>query len=117
MSASLLSRIERGQLPGVTLEELAAGGAAVGLDVRFKAYPGPDPVRDAASLALQSRFRPRLATSVTMRIEVPLPEARDLRAWDGYVEGLTGVRPTMPSEFETRLDDLQAAASVVAEGA
>jgi transcriptional regulator with XRE-family HTH domain len=108
MSASLLSRIERGQLPGVSLEELAAGGAAVGLDVRFNAYPGPDPVRDAASLALEARFRPRLAATVTMRTEVPLPEARDLRAWDGYLEGLTGIRSTMPAEFETRIEDLQA---------
>jgi len=81
------------------------------MDVRIRAYPGPDPIRDAAQAALLSRFRARLHPDLTFRPEVPLPIANDLRAWDGVVDGLRSrddLGHLMPTEAETRIHDVQA---------
>ena len=83
----------------------------VGLDVRIRAYPGPDPIRDAAQTALLMRFRERLHPARSFRTEVPLPIENDLRAWDGVVAGLrvSDARPRiLPTEAETRIHDVQA---------
>lgn len=111
LSASQVGRIERSRLRSVGAVQLARIGAVVGLDVRVRAYPGPDPVRDSGQLALVARFRARLHPELTFRTEVPLPIANDLRAWDGVVGGLrsrsNGDR-FIPTEAETRIHDVQA---------
>jgi transcriptional regulator with XRE-family HTH domain len=85
MSASQAGRIERGVLTTATVDQLARLGATVGLDVRVRAYPGPDPALDAAQLRLLARFRARLDPSLVLRIEVPLPQLGDQRAFDAML--------------------------------
>ena len=111
LSASQIGRIERARHEAVTAVQLSRIGAVVGLDVRIRAYPGPDPIRDAAQMALLSRFRERLHPSLTFRTEVPLPIENDPRAWDGIVGGFRGDderRRFIPTEAETRIHDIQA---------
>ncbi len=111
MSGSQVGRIERSRHDAVTAVQLGRIGAVVGLDVRIRAYPGPDPIRDAAQAALLSRFRARLHPDLTFRIEVPLPIANDLRAWDSVVGGLRSANDRdriIPAEAETRIHDTQA---------
>jgi len=111
LSGSQVGRIERSRHDAVTAVQLGRIGAVVGLDVRIRAYPGPDPIRDAAQTALLSRFRARLHPDLTFRLEVPLPIASDLRAWDGVVGGLRSSddrNRIIPAEAETRVHDIQA---------
>jgi transcriptional regulator with XRE-family HTH domain len=111
LSASQVGRIERSRHGAVTAVQLARIGAVVGFDVRIRAYPGPDPIRDAAQTALLARFRERLHPRLTFRTEVPLPIGTDLRAWDGVIGGLRGTddQPRiLPTEAETRINDVQA---------
>ena len=110
LSGSQVGRIERSRHDAVTAVQLGRIGAVVVLDVRIRAYPGPDPIRDAAQTALLSRFRDRLHPALTFRLEVPLPIANDLRAWDGVVGGLRteGRDGMIPAEAETRIHDIQA---------
>jgi transcriptional regulator with XRE-family HTH domain len=111
LSGSQVGRIERSRHEAVTVAQLAKIGAVVGLDVRIRAYPGPDPIRDAAQTALLSRLRERLHPALTFRTEVPLPIGNDLRAWDGVVGGLRGgdeLPRVIPTEAETRIHDVQA---------
>jgi len=107
LSGSQVGRIERARHEAVSAMQLVRIGAVVGLDVRIRAYPGPDPMRDAAQVALLSRFRERLHRDLTFRIEVPLRIDDDLRAWDGVVGGLHGADGTIPAEAETRIHDVQ----------
>src|SRR3954467_10276801 len=55
-----LWRFERGQHSELTLSDQAAVGAVLGLDVRLRAYPVGDPIRDAGQQALIERLRRRL---------------------------------------------------------
>ena len=105
ISRSQVSRIERGRLPNVSYVTLTLIGAAVGLDLPLRAYPGSEPVRDVAQLALLSRFKIVLHPSVRSADEVPLKVAGDRRAWDRV---LTGRGWSIPVEAETRLRDIQA---------
>src|SRR5688500_93611 len=50
-----VGRIERARHEAVTAVQLGRIGAVIGLDVRIRAYPGPDPMRDTAQTALISR--------------------------------------------------------------
>jgi transcriptional regulator with XRE-family HTH domain len=105
MSESTFGRIERSELPTVTLVQLATACAAVGLRLSARAYPEGDPIRDAGQVQLLERFRRQLPSSVAWRTEVPVPIPGDLRAWDGqcrFGPMVVGV------EAETRLVDLQA---------
>jgi transcriptional regulator with XRE-family HTH domain len=100
-----VGRIERGRLPGVSIEVLGRTCAAVGLDLVIRAYPRADAVRDAAHVALLDRLRRRLPADTRWTSEVPLPIPGDLRSWDaviGSAEAPTAV------EAETRIADLQA---------
>jgi hypothetical protein len=79
--------------------------AVVGLRIGLRAYPGGDPLRDAAHARLLERFRRRLHPALGWRTEVPLPNAGDPRAWDAVVTG-DGWRDGI--EAETGVDDAQA---------
>ena len=107
ISPSQAGRIERGCLPTASVEQLAKVGAAVGLDIRVRAYPGPDPVLEAGQVALLGRLRLRLHPNLLFRSEVPLPILGDQRAWDGFIDRLTGVANQLPVEAESRLIDGQ----------
>lgn len=105
MSQSTFGRIERCELPGVTVAQLALACAAVGLRFSARAYPEGDPIRDAGQVRLIERFRLHLPDTVGWRTEVPLPVPGDLRAWDGqcrFGRIIVGV------EAEMRLADVQA---------
>lgn len=107
LSKSQVARIELAELPSVSLEHLARAGAAVGLDVRVRTFPGPDPLLDAAQMALLGRLHGRLPPHLTFRTEVPLPITGDQRAWDAVIGQLTGLASQMPVEAETRWHDAQ----------
>jgi hypothetical protein len=64
---------------------LARMCAVVGLELSVKAFPGGDPIRDAAHLELLSDFRAVLHPSIAWATEVPLPGAGDSRAWDALM--------------------------------
>jgi len=109
ISHTQVGRIERAVLASISVVQLARVGAAVGLDVRIRAYPGPAPIRDVAQVALMRRCRALLPASATLRLEVPIPIDGDQRAWDGAIAGLVdGPRAPLPVEAETVLYDLQA---------
>jgi transcriptional regulator with XRE-family HTH domain len=110
MSAAQISRIERGRVPTANVWQLGRIGAIVGLDIRVRSFPGPDPLRDAGQIRLLERLRSRLHPSLTLRLEVPLPIAGDARAWDGWIAGFVAAaeRNGMPVEAETRIVDMQA---------
>ncbi len=105
LSASEVSRIERGLVPGVSIYDLSQIMAVVGLDLSSKAYPGGQPIRDAAQIALLAQFRARLHASLRWRAEVPMPIAGDQRAWDGTIDGPGW---TYGTEAETGPRDAQA---------
>jgi hypothetical protein len=102
---SRIWRFERGEFGELRLNDIAAVGAAVGLDVRLRAYPAGDPIRDAGQQRLVGRFRVRLHSSLGWSTEVPLPIDADLRAWDAMIRGNDW---QLPVDAETALDDLQA---------
>ena len=108
MSSSHVSRIERGEHRAVSHEQLVVLGAAVGLDIRTRAYPGPDGPLDAAQVGLIGRLQARLPSAVTLRTEVPLPRPGDQRAWDGVLSGLSGASAMLPFDADTHLVDVQA---------
>lgn len=104
LTQSQLSQIERGLYPAVTIEMLARAAAAVGLDLSVRLFPGGEPVRDSAHVALLGRFRKAVGEHWRWSAEVPLPIPGDRRAWDRTIQGsgmLIGV------EAETRPTDLQ----------
>ena len=106
-------RIERGLVPEVSVRQLARIGAVVGLDVRTRAYPGGDPVRDIAQVRLLQRLTARLGPDLVFRAEVPLPIEGDQRSWDGWISnfqrsGQWAGMGGLPIDAETRLHDVQA---------
>lgn len=104
LTRSQVARTEAGSRR-TTIRELACLGAAVGLDVRLRAYPAGDPLRDAGQQRLLERLLTRLHPSLRWSSEVPLPIEGDLRAWDAVIRS-DGWR--LAVEAETVLDDLQA---------
>jgi len=85
LSAAEVSRIERGLVDGVSVVALASLLSVVGLELAARAYPAGDGIRDAAHARLLARFRRRLHADLSMPLEVPLPDPRDLRAWDAAI--------------------------------
>ena len=79
--------------------------AVVGLELRVRAYPAGDPIRDAGSQRLINRLRVRLHPDLAWLTEVPLPILGDLRAWDATIRGAEW---RLAVEAETVLDDIQA---------
>ena len=107
-SRSQLWRFERGELDRVSLTELGAWFAVLGLDLSVKAYPAGDPIRDRAQVALLDRLRARLHPTLRWRTEVPLPIDGDLRAWDAEIRGRDPRPWRVRVEGETRVTDGQA---------
>ena len=104
ISQAQLSMIERGLYGTVTIETLALVAAAIGLELSLRLFPGGQPIRDKAHIAVLSRFRKAVSESWSWAAEVPLPIPGDKRAWDRVLRRaglLIGV------EAETRPMDLQ----------
>ncbi len=104
ITQSQLSRIERGLYPSVTIDVLTKVAVAVGLELSLRLFPGGQPIRDKAHVALLERFRRAVGDLWHWAAEVPLPIPGDKRAWDRVLrrEGVViGV------EAETRPTDLQ----------
>jgi transcriptional regulator with XRE-family HTH domain len=103
-SASELSRIERGLVPGVSLDLLARTAAAVGLDLAAKCYPGGTPLRERGHHEEIAAFRAELHPLLGFRTEVQVAGTGDQRTWDAMVEGVrwrTGVECEMsPSDWQ-----------------
>ena len=104
LSRTIVERIEAGTRP-TTVREYAALGAAVGLDIRLRAYPAGDPIRDAGQQRLLERLHARLHSGLRWATEVPLPIDGDTRAWDALIRGDAW---RIAVEAETVLDDVQA---------
>lgn len=105
ISGSAAGRIETGVTGIVDLRTLAAMAASVGLELRLRAYPAGDAIRDVGQQRLLARIRPRIHPGLRCATEVALPIEGDLRAWDAVIRG-DGWRIAV--EAETVLDDLQA---------
>jgi hypothetical protein len=104
LSRSAVSRAVGGRRP-TGRREYAAIGAAVGLDVRLRAYPAGDPIRDVGQQRLLERLRLRIQPDLRWRTEMTLSIEGDLRAWDATICALSW---SLPVEAETVIDDVQA---------
>lgn len=99
-----LWRFERRQRD-MGLEDLSAVCQVLGLDLALRAYPAGDALRDAAHTRLLGRLRACLHPSLRWSTEVPLPNAGDLRAWDGMIGGEDW---RLAVEAESVIHDVQA---------
>ncbi|MEO8229857.1 MAG: helix-turn-helix transcriptional regulator [Chloroflexota bacterium] len=86
LSASEVSRIERGKAPSVTLVQAARLLAVIGMELSARAFAGlQQPIRDAGQVRLLGRFHDRLHRIVRWATAVPLPGPGDQRAWDAMI--------------------------------
>ena len=88
----------------VSLIERRAYPSAVGLELAVRTFPGGQPIRDRAHIALLDRFKAAIGGTWTWASEVPLPITGDRRAWDRTIQKpgiLIGV------EAETHPNDMQ----------
>ena len=104
-SVSWLSRIERGLVASVSIDELIVVGAAVGLKLWVTTFAAERAVRDAPQLGLLRRFRARIGDAWAWSYEVVVPVARDQRAADAVIR--LGSAVVMIEAF-TRIADAQA---------
>ncbi len=102
-----LMRLEHGDLDRVSVAELGAWCAVVGLDLVLRVYPAGDPIRDRAQLALLERLRARLHPTVRWQTEVPLRIDGDRRAWDAEIRGRDPQPWRARIEAETGIPDGQ----------
>jgi transcriptional regulator with XRE-family HTH domain len=107
ISASELSRIERGLSQRVPLLTLTRCAAVVGLDLNVRLFAGGHPLRDASQITLLGELRVQLHVSLVWATEVPMPTHGDQRAWDATIRGRGW---TFGVEAETAPRDLQAVA-------
>jgi transcriptional regulator with XRE-family HTH domain len=105
LGRSTFGRIERAELPNVTLAQLCAACEAVGLEFAGRAHPNGDPARDSGQLGVLERLHIRLPPGAPWSTEVPFPIPQDRRAWDAMT---TLERVRIGIEAEMRLDDVQA---------
>jgi len=113
MCRSKLSRIERGRFRTVPVLDLFRLSSILGLELSMRAYPGGQPIRDAAQRALLERFRARISPAIPWRYEVALQRQGDQRAWDAWLlpkpaVAAVGAMLAVAVEAETRPGDLQA---------
>lgn len=105
ISRAQYSRIERGLTRSVSVEQASVLLSAVGLVLSVRAYPGGEPLRDAAHASLLDRLRALIHRTLRFRTEVPFPLPGDRRAWDAVIAGAAWRNGV---EAETRPGDLQA---------
>lgn len=105
LSDAQVSRIECGLMQNASLATLGRIGAVVGLEVRLRAFPSGDPLRDRAHVDLLERLHRSIHPGLRWRTEVPLPIRGDQRAWDATISGRTW---EIGVEAETRPTDTQA---------
>jgi transcriptional regulator with XRE-family HTH domain len=105
LSRSRYSRLERGLVPQLAIHTASRLAAVVGLDLSIRTYPGGRPVRDAIHASLIGALRPLVHVALSYRLEVPMPQPGDRRAWDAVIAG-RGWR--FGVEAETRPTDVQA---------
>lgn len=98
-------RLEHGLLRRFDAVTLTRAMAAVGLELRLRAFPSGTPIRDAGHVALLGRVRASIGPGWRWNLEVPVAGAGDARAWDA-VASRPGLRVAF--EAETRLYDVQA---------
>ena len=110
ISQGQLSEVERGTYPTAPLGTFVRVATALGLDLSVRTFPGGEPIRDKAQVALLERFRKAVGESWQWAAEVPLPILGDRRAWDrtmrrhGTLIGVEGeTRPTDMQELQRRL--------------
>ncbi len=106
VSPAEVSRIERQAAPWVSMTTVTRVAAAVGLDLWVRLYPGGEPLRDAAHVALGAAFGELVVPPLVLRSEVRVGDPRDLRAWDHTLTERSGSRCGV--ELETRFVDAQA---------
>src|SRR5689334_882973 len=110
LSRSQYGRVERGDVPELSILVAARIAAVLGLDTSLRFHPVADPVRDAPQFGLLERLHGRLYRALEWSTEVPFARPGDLRAWDavitGFATGSAGRRCGV--EAETRPTDAQA---------
>lgn len=105
-SPSAIGRVERNAARRVTVEDLAAHAAAVGLRLSIQLYPGSGRLRDARQLQMMNRYREIVSPGGwAIALEVPVGPPPDLRAFD-VVLSRPPIRIAL--EFVSRLRDVQA---------
>jgi transcriptional regulator with XRE-family HTH domain len=107
ISGAELSRVERGLAPWLDILTASKVGAVVGLDVSVRAFPGGDPLRDAAHARMFAAFRDLLGPGLRFRAEVPVTDGLDGRGWDGVLDDRSDMAAV---ELESRVSDGQALA-------
>lgn len=90
-SKSKISRIERGLSPCVTLADINAFAAVVGLRPYFKLYPFGPSLRDVGQVELLAALNVRMSPRWHSEHEVLMPKPGDLRAAD-QVSTIPGCR-------------------------
>jgi transcriptional regulator with XRE-family HTH domain len=111
ISRSHFGRIERGEVRRPSFERVCRAARVVGLEPSLKFYPVGSPMRDKPSLKAMNRFEKLLGVPLRMLREVPVPQHRDLRAWDGRIGPVTEPASV---ECESHLEDIQALARRIA---
>jgi transcriptional regulator with XRE-family HTH domain len=104
-SASWISLIEGGKVPGISVSELMLVGAAVGLKLHVTTFPAWRRPLDAPQLQLLNDFNARLHTDWRREIEKVMPREGDLRAADELIS-IDGCSCVI--EAITRFADVQA---------
>jgi Helix-turn-helix domain len=104
-SDAWVSWTETGRNDSLSVVDLSAMLACVGLQLSVRAYPASGGLRDGAQVALLAAFRAIVAPTWGWASEVPMPIPGDLRAWDAVLS-----RPAcrIGVDAETRLNDAQA---------
>src|SRR5437762_13457352 len=77
ISQSWYSEVEAGAADGLTIMDAARIASVLGLDLSLRAYPGGNPLRDAAHSERLMRFLKQVQTPLSYRLEVPLPSMPD----------------------------------------
>ena len=104
VSRPLIAAWEAGRVVPTPIQ-FGRWGAAVGLDVSLRAFPGGQPLRDAGQLRLLERFRAQIGDGWTWRTEVPAStDPSDRRAIDAV---LSRSASRVGIEAVTRLLDAQ----------
>lgn len=91
IARSTLTRIEAGNLPGLSISMASRIAAVLGLDLSVRVYPGANPLRDAAHGQRLGKVLSHVSAPLTWGTEVTLPGSPERpfeqRAWDACLVG------------------------------